>query len=122
MLSFGRLILAFIVSVLVAGLVATLLAIRINANAEFIAVWIALALFLIVGIVVFGMGALFSGERTTLTILALGLAGLVVAALAGVLALAASMHPADMTTLGTFTLSAFVGLLMQWLVVRRLFT
>lgn len=123
MQSIGRLFLAFVMSFLVSGMVAIQLAQMTRARQEFVIVLVALTLFLVVGIVVFAFGAAVSGQNSTLTVLALGLAGLIVAALAAVLALTHnSVSSNDMTTLGTFALCALVGLLIQWLMVRQLYS
>ena len=122
MSSLGRLLLAYILSALVSGMAAVQFAQMTHAREEFIVVLVALSLFLIIAIVVFSIGAFVSGERSTLTILALGLAALIVVAAASVLTLTrASLTAPDMAILATFASTALIGLAVQWWMVRRLF-
>ena len=121
MRGFFRLCGAFALSLLVSGMVAVWIADFARAGEEFILVFIALPLFLLLAIVLFAVGVSLSGHKSTHRKLALGLAALIAAAIAGTMLLArASMHGSDAILLGTFAFSALAGLAVQWLLTRKL--
>ena len=122
MRGFLRLLLAFILSGLAAGALSMQLAIWAAAREEYIVVISALALFLALATLTYAAGAILLNRRSALTVLTLGLALLIAAGVVGALALShASPTSSDRFLLGSFSVSALIGLGVQWFVVRRLF-
>lgn len=92
-----------------------------RAREEFILVFIALPLFLLLAIVLFAAGVSLSGYKSTHRILALGLAAFVVTAIGGIMLLSgAALRGSDGVMLGTFGFGALAGLAVQWLMTRKL--
>jgi hypothetical protein len=114
------LLLAFALSLLVSGAISVEFASLMKSGEEFIPVLLMLPLYLFLAITIFAAGAMFSGSRSTHGVIALGLAGLVIAATASVLTLTrGNMRESDAVTLASFGVSALSGLLVQWWVARR---